>query len=108
MNTRVGMLALVIAMIVMSLAACNAEQEAAITVVVYPTVKRCAIKEQPVECAQLGAYLHDTLKIDVNRRVYVSVAGTDPISKEDTSIDRIAALIRVSGYKDVRALRFGL
>jgi len=90
------------------MAACNITSETSVTVVVYPTLKRCAIKEQPVECTQLGTYLHETLKIDTNQRVYVSVAGTDPTSKEDTSIDRIAELIRASGYKDVRALRFGL
>ncbi len=97
-----------LAFVMMTLAACNLEHDTPVSVVVYPTIKRCAIKEQPVDCGQLGIYLRDTLKIDANRRVDVSVAGTDPISKDDKSIDRIADLIRAAGYKDVRALRFGL
>ncbi len=101
----------IIAVAAFSVAACNVNQELPLTVVVYPTVKRCTVvqqdKEQEVDCAQLGVYLWDTLKINVERQINVSFSGSDAVSKEDKSIDRVAELIRASGFKDVRAFRFG-
>jgi len=96
---------------VMIAAACGVNQEVPLLVVVYPAVKRCTVvqqeKEQEVECTQLGVYLRDTLKINVARQINVSFSGSDSVSKEDASIDRVAELIRASGFKDVRAYRFG-
>jgi hypothetical protein len=93
-------------------AACGVNQELPLTVVVYPAVKRCAVvqqdKEQEVDCAQLGVYLRDTLKIDAARQINVSFSSSDTVPKENESIDRVAELIRDSGFKDVRAYRFGL
>jgi hypothetical protein len=92
--------------------ACGVNQEVPLSVVVYPSVKRCTVvqhdKEQEVECAQLGVYLRDTLKINAGRQINVSFSGSDTVPKEDSSIDRVAELIRASGFKDVRAYRFGL
>jgi len=95
-----------------SIASCGVNQEAPLSVVVYPNVKRCTVvqheKEQEVECMQLGVYLRDTLKINAARQINVSFSGSDTVPKEDPSIDRVAELIRQSGFKDVRAYRFGL
>ena len=94
--------------------ACGVNQEPPLTVVVYPIAKRCTVKlsaqeqEQPVDCTQLGTYLRDTLKINAARRINVSLSGSDNTPKEDPSIDRVAQLIRASGFTDVRAYRFGL
>ncbi len=98
--------------IVIAITGCNLEQEKPITVVVYPVAKRCAIsqqdKEQDVDCTQLGTYLRETLKISASRQINVSLSGSDPTPKDDKTIDRIAEQIRATGYKDVRAYRFGL
>lgn len=95
-----------------AITACGVNQELPVAVVVYPTAKRCTVvqqeKEQAVECMQLGVYLRDTLKINVARQINVSFSGSDSVAKEDPSIDRVAELIRTSGFKDVRAYRFGL
>jgi hypothetical protein len=92
--------------------ACGINQEMPISVVVYPAVKRCTVvqqeKEQEVECMQLGVYLRDTVKVNAERQINVSFSGSDSVPKEDPSIDRVAELIRASGFKDVRAYRFGL
>ena len=109
MNNRASIHALA-ALIVMTCAACNVNQELPLNVVVYPKVKRCTVvqqeKEQEIECTQLGTYLRDTLKINAARQINVSFSGTDNVPKEDQSIDRVAELIRASGFKDVRAFRF--
>lgn len=95
-----------------SVMSCGVNQETPLSVVVYPNVKRCSVvqldKEQEVECTQLGVYLRDTLKINAARQINVSFSGSDTVAKEDPSIDRVAELIRQSGFKDVRAYRFGL
>ena len=92
--------------------ACDVNQELPITVVVYPSEKRCTVKqdekETPVDCAQLGAYLRDTLKIASKRQVDVSTSASENVPKEDQSIDRIAEVIRASGFTDVRVWRFGM
>ena len=92
--------------------ACGVNQESPVTVVVYPISQRCAVKIQDkgeeVECIQLGTHLRDTLKIGANRQIDVSLTGADPTSKDDKTIDRVAELIRASGFKDVRVWRFGM
>jgi hypothetical protein len=102
----------VVISVAFGVAACDVNQEMPLTVVVYPIVKKCAIKqqekEQEVECAKLGTYLHETLKVSANRQINVSLTGTDPVSKDDKSIDNVAELIRTAGYKDVRTWRFGM
>jgi hypothetical protein len=91
-----------------ALAGCNVKDQEAITVAVYPTTQRCAIQEQPVDCAQVGPYLRDTLKIKSEREVVASFTGMDPGSKDDPILDRIAAEIRAAGFKHVRTARFDL
>jgi hypothetical protein len=101
-----------VAVAALAVTGCGVNQEKALSVVVYPSVKRCTVvqqeKEQAVECTQLGVYLRDTLKISAGRRINVSFSGSDSVPKEDSSIDRVAELIRASGFTDVRAYRFGL
>jgi hypothetical protein len=101
----------IVAAIVFIATSCGVNQETPLSVVVYPAVKRCTVvqaeKELEVECTQLGAYLRDTLKISVGRQINVSFSGAESVPKEDTSIDRIAEVIRAAGFKDVRAYRFG-
>jgi hypothetical protein len=105
-------LSCLVAAAVFTVTSCGVNQESPLSVVVYPTAQRCTVvqqeKELPVECAQLGAYLRDTLKINAGRRINVSFSGAESVPKEDASIDRVAELIRESGFKDVRAYRFGL
>lgn len=74
--------------------------------VVYQTTQRCTIKDQPVDCAQVAAYLRDTLKIKPERQVVVSFTGADSGSKEDPILDAVAAEVRTAGFKDVRTARF--
>ena len=94
------------------LAACNVNQETPVTVVVYPSQQRCTVKqgeqETPVDCAQLGTHLRDALKISLARQIDVSFSGSEDVSKDDKSIDRIAEVIRAAGFKDVQTWRFGM
>jgi hypothetical protein len=93
---------------VTNLAACNLEDQGMVTVAVYPTTKRCTIKEIEVDCAQVGEYLRDTLKIAPERQIAVSFTGMDPGSEDDKSIDRIADVVRAAGFKDVRTPRIDM
>jgi hypothetical protein len=88
------------------LAACNAEQYEPINIAVYPSVKVCAIEEQPLDCAKTAVYLRDTLKASAGREITVSYAGTETVEKGDTSVEQIAELIKAAGYKNVRAVRY--
>jgi hypothetical protein len=90
----------------LALAACNTEQYEPIHIAVYVSTKSCAIKEVPLACEQLPQYLKETLKVKPDREITVSVAGTEDVSKEDKTIDRIAELIRAAGFTDVKAVRF--
>lgn len=87
-------------------AGCNVEQYEPINVAVYPSLKVCTIKEAPVDCAKVGPYIRDVLKAPANRDVTVSYAGTETVEKGDTSIDQIGALIKSTGYKNVRIIRY--
>jgi len=89
------------------LAGCKMAEQESITVAVYPSTQTCAIKEHAVDCAQVGIYLHDTLKIKPDQQVIISFTGSDPGSKDDPILDRIADQVRVAGYRDVRTARFG-
>lgn len=89
-----------------TLTGCKVEEQEAITVAVYPTTQQCAIKEQAVDCAQVGAYLRDALKIKPERQVVISFTGSDSGSKEDPILNDIAAEVRAAGFKDVRTARF--
>lgn len=91
-----------------TLVGCNVAEKDEVIVAVYPTTKRCAIREQPVDCAQAGVYLRDTLKIKPEREVVASFTGSDPGSKDDPILDNVAADIRASGFKNVRTARFDL
>ncbi len=96
----------IIALAVTLLSACNLEQHEAINIAVYPSMKICMIKDTPLDCAKLGVYLRDTLKAKAGRDITVSYAGTETVEKGDTSIEQIAALIKASGYTNVRAIRY--
>ena len=99
---------LTLALTLCTLAGCNVKDQEAITVAVYPTTQRCAVQEQTVDCAQVGTYLRDTLKLKPEREVVASFTGMDPGSKDDPILDRIAAEIRAAGFKNVRTARFDL
>ena len=88
--------------------ACNVERYEPINVAVYPSTQSCAIKEQSMDCKQLANYLRDTLKAANDRDITVSFAGSENVSKDDKSIDRVAELIREAGYTNVKAYRFDL
>jgi biopolymer transport protein ExbD len=94
--------------LLLSLSGCHVDQSPPLTITVYPSAQRCVIKDQPVECKELGNYLRDTLKVRSTRQIDVSLSGSDTVPKDDRSIDRIAELIRAAGYEDVRTWRFGL
>lgn len=95
-----------------ALSGCNSADENWITVVVYPVAGRCAIKqgeqEQAVDCKQIATQLRDVMKLSADRQIDVSLSGSEEVSKEDRSVDVIAELIRKAGYRNVRAVRFGL
>jgi|GEM_PF-2228993 len=78
------------------------------TVAVYPSTQQCGINEQMMTCDKVAAYLHDTLKLAPTRQVIVSSVGSDPLPKEDQSLEQIAATIAAVGFKDVRTARFDL
>jgi hypothetical protein len=103
---------IVIALVVLTAAACDVSQQLPVTVVVYPSTARCTViqndQEQPVQCAQLGVHLRDVLKIAADRQIDVSLPGSEAVTKEDKSIDLIADRIRAAGYSNVRSVRFGL
>jgi len=88
------------------LSACNAEQYETINIAVHPSIKVCSIKETPMACEKLGVYLRDTMKVGVNRDITVSYAGTETVAKGDTSVEQIAELVKSTGYKQVRAVRY--
>jgi hypothetical protein len=90
------------------LSACNTEQYEPIYVAVYVGTKSCAIKDVPLDCKQLPEYLRDTLKVKPDREITVSTTGTEEVSKEDQTIDRIAEYIRANGFSNVKAVRFQL
>ena len=104
MITRVLCLTLIAA----GLFGCDTEQYQPINIAVYPSTMSCAIKDQPLDCTKLPEYLVNTLKAHANRAITVSYAGTEKPKPDDQSIERIAELIRKSGYTDVRVVRFDL
>ena len=97
-----------IASFILTAAGCNTEQYEPINIAVYPSTMSCAVKDVPLDCTQLGAYLRDTLKVTVNREITVSFAGSEVVKPEDKSVERIADVIRKAGYTNVRVVRFGL
>ena len=88
------------------LAACKQPEPDYTTVAVYPTTQQCGVNEQMMTCDKVAAYLHDTLKIKSERQVIVSSVGSDPLPKEDQSLEKIAETITAVGFKDVRTARF--
>jgi hypothetical protein len=42
----------------------------------------------------------------VSRDITVSYAGTETVEKGDTSIEQIADVIKATGFKNVRAVRY--
>ena len=94
--------------VALSLCACKELPPDYTTVAVYPSQQRCGIEEQLMICGDVAAYLRDTLKLNQDRQVIVSEVGSDPLPKEDTSLELIAASITAVGFKDVRTARFSL
>jgi len=78
------------------------------TVAVYPTAQRCGVDKQMMVCDDIAAYLRDTLKLKPERQIVVSSVGSDPLPKDDPSLNLIAATITAAGFKDVRTARFDL
>ena len=99
---------IILAMLLATIAACQVEQYEPINIAVYPSVKRCMIKETVMECEKLPGYLRDLLKAGADREITVSYAGSETVEKGDTSVDQIADLIKASGYKNVRAIRYDM
>jgi hypothetical protein len=90
------------------LSGCNVDQYEPINVAVYPSLKVCSIKETPVDCAKVGPYIRDVMKAPANRDVTVSYAGSETVEKGDTSVDQIGDLIKATGYKNVRVVRYDM
>lgn len=88
------------------LAACKPPEPSFTTVAVYPSTQQCGVDEQRMSCKDIAAYLRDTLKLKPERQVIVSSVGSDPLPKEDPSLERIAETITAAGFKDVRTARF--
>src|SRR5689334_808368 len=89
-------------------AACNTEKDESINIAVYPSTKACTIKDKPIDCGTLGAYIRDEMKATAGRLITVSYAGTATASKDDTSLEQIAALIKETGYSNVRVIRYDM
>lgn len=94
--------------ILFTLAGCKPPEPAYTTVAVYPSRQQCGIEEQMMACGEVAAYLRDTLKLKPDRLIYVSSVGSDPLPKEDTSLEKIADTITAAGFKDVKTARFDL
>jgi hypothetical protein len=91
-----------------ALSACDTEKHQPVNIAVHPSIKVCSIDETPMACEKLGAYLRDTMKVAANREITVSYAGTESVEKGDTSVEQIAELIKATGYKNVRAVRYDM
>ena len=89
-----------------ALCACDLEKSQSVNIAVHPSIKVCSIDETPMACEKLGVYLRDTMKVAASRDITVSYAGTETVQKGDTSVEQIAALIKATGYKNVRAVRY--
>jgi hypothetical protein len=92
--------------LLLMLASCKEPEPDYTTVAVYPTTQQCGIDEQMMTCDKVAAYLHDTLKLSPTKRIVVSSVGSDPLPKEDQSLEKIAETITAVGFKDVRTARF--
>lgn len=92
----------------LGLSACKEPKPDYTTVAVYPSKQKCGVEEKMMDCGEVAVYLRDSLKLGANRLIYVSSVGGDPLPKEDTSLEKIAATITAIGYKDVRTARFDL
>lgn len=90
------------------LAGCKQSESGYTTVAVYPTAQQCGVNEQRLACDQVAAYLRNTLKLQSGQPIIVSSVGSDPLPKEDPSLDRIAATLTAADFKDVRTARFDL
>ncbi len=88
--------------------ACDIDTNEPITVALYPSTQKCAIKEQSVDCEQVGSYLRDTMKVDLKREIDVSYTGTDAPPKDYPMVDQVANTVRAAGFTNVRAARFDL
>ena len=97
-----------IVMLLSGLTACKEPEPDYTTVAVYPSTLACVVKEVPVQCEQVAIYLRDTLKVGANHQIIVSEVSSDPVSKEDVLLDRIADGVRKIGYKNVRTSSFDL
>ncbi len=89
-----------------TLAACKPADPDHTTVAVYPSQQQCGGEEKMMSCGEIAAYMRDTLKLNPERRVFVSSVGSDPLPKEDSSLEKIAETITAAGFKDVRTSRF--
>jgi hypothetical protein len=88
------------------LTGCDTSQYESVIVGVYPSRQQCGIDKEMMKCGEIAAYLRDTLKIKPERRVVVSAVSSDPLPKNDTSLNKIAVTIRDVGFKDVRTANF--
>jgi hypothetical protein len=93
-------------LVVLAIAGCKQPEPDYTTVAVYPSQQQCGVEEKMMSCGEIAAYLRDTLKLRPERLVYVSSVGSDPLPKEDTSLERIAETITAVGFKDVRTANF--
>ncbi len=92
--------------LLLALSGCKPADRDHTTVAVYPSQQQCGVEEKMMPCGEIAAYLRDTLKLKPERLVYVSAVGSDPLPKEDTSLEKIAATLTAAGFTDVRTANF--
>jgi predicted Zn-dependent protease len=90
------------------LTGCDMSKYEPVTVAVYPSTHKCSIKEQPIDCEQVGNYLRDTLKVEPDHQIDVSYTGADQPNKNDVMVDQVANTVRASGFTKVNAARFDI
>jgi hypothetical protein len=88
------------------LTGCGLQPEESVIVAVYPSRQQCGVEQQMMSCKEIAAYLHDRLKLKTDKKVVVSAVGIDPLPKDDTSLNKIAATIKDLGFQDVRTANF--
>jgi hypothetical protein len=94
--------------LLVAVSGCGSPQNDTVIVAVYPSRQQCGVEKEMMTCGEIAAYLRDTAKINPERRVVVSAVGADPLPKNDTSLNKIAATIRALGYTDVRTANFDM
>ncbi len=107
-SPSIAVLAYIVGLLLLALAGCKELPPDYTTVAVYPTTQRCGVNDQMLVCGEVAAYLRDTLKLKLGRQIIVSSVGSDPLPKEDQSLEKIAETITAAGFKDVRTARFDM